>query len=272
MRNFPPIIGVDFSGARDAGRKIWLATATAHGSNLHIADCRPAADLPDSASDRETAYSALRGFITAHGDAVFGLDFPFSLPQQLIRQLNYRSWCEFADNFADDFPTHDSFRGWCRAAANNRDLRRVCDQVARTPFAPYNLRVYRQTYYGIRDLLAPLVATAHVSVPPLTEPAPGVPWLLEVCPASTLKHRDLYLRYKGKDPAQRHNRERILTALEQNGLSISNVQLRTTLLTDPEGDALDSVIAAYGTWNTLQTRSTFAATSAAEAIEGVVYF
>jgi hypothetical protein len=52
--------------------------------------------------------------------------------------------------------------------------------------------LFRQTCFGIRSVLAPLVRDGLVSVVPMQRPAADKPWLLEICPASTLKARNLY--------------------------------------------------------------------------------
>ncbi len=66
------------------------------------------------------------------------------------------------------------------------------------------------------------------------------PWLIEICPASTLKRLDLYVPYKGKSDRHRAARTKILTALP---IRLSRA-IRSAVLDDPEGDALDSIIAA----------------------------
>ncbi len=39
------IYGIDFSGAKDAGRKIWIARGTIEGNLLIIDDCKRASEL-----------------------------------------------------------------------------------------------------------------------------------------------------------------------------------------------------------------------------------
>lgn len=247
----PPIhYGVDFSGAVDAGRKIWIAAITAENDRLRVIDCRQALELPGGAVGREGAIAALRHFITRQSDTDesgtrFGLDFPFSLHRSLIR---HPTWEPFARQFADDFPTAQALyeAGQAARIALGSPLQRRTDVEARTPFPPHNLRLFRQTYYGIRDLLAPLIADDAARVLPMQPAAAGKPSLIEICPAVTLKRLGLYVSYKGKTPAHAANRERLVTAFETLGLVISP-PVRTLLLSDPEGDALDSVIAAFAT-------------------------
>ena len=70
------------------------------------------------------------------------------------------------------------------------------------PFAAYNLRIYRQTFYGVRDVLAAAVARQAAAVIPMQEYAANKAWIVEACPASTLKSLGVYRPYKGATKAQ----------------------------------------------------------------------
>ena len=75
-------------------------------------------------------------------------------------------------------------------------------------------------------------------------PATGLPWLLEVCPASTLKASGLYGSYKDARGSV-EAREFILSSLEKSGrVGFADRAVRRRVLADSKGDALDSVIAA----------------------------
>jgi hypothetical protein len=178
------IYGVDFSGASDAGKTIWLAGGIVHGADLRIDECTQAKDLPGSSASRDECLAALGRFIAGSGASAFGLDFPFGLPRPLVRQP---SWQDFVLAFPDEYPRAEAFRESCRQAAGGRELKRLTDRQSATPFSPYNLRLFRQTYYGIRDLLHPLVRQGAASVRPMQPVEPDRPWILEICPASTLK-------------------------------------------------------------------------------------
>ena len=77
-----------------------------------------------------------------------------------------------------------------------KELRRVTDIEARTPLSPYNRRIYKQTYYGIRDVIAPLIASGAACALPMQAAIPDRAWLLEICPASTLELMGLRESYK----------------------------------------------------------------------------
>ena len=246
------IHGVDFSGAAKAGRKIWIASGTVADGVLAIDTCRRAADLPGSSADREAALTALCNFIAERPADAFGLDFPFSLPRDVIAEP---SWEEFLRRFPDRYPDAKAFCRRCHEATGGKEARRLTDYDAHTPFSPYNLRLYRQTYYGIRDVLRPLVLGRLACVLPMQPVQHHSAWLIEICPASTLKafarqsRLDLSAPYKGNTAAHRAARQRILTALEQTQhLAIPDQALRCEIGRDPEGDALDSLIAAFATF------------------------
>jgi hypothetical protein len=138
----------------------------------------------------------------------------------------------------------------------------------------YNLRLYRQTYFGIRDVLHPLVRDHLACVLPMQRMLRGRPWVLEICPASTLKHCGLYLPgYKRGGDAGCAARERILEGLEATGsLDILSSDLRARVLSNRGGDALDSVIAALATFRALRDPALLVVErSAAYALEGYVY-
>lgn len=240
--------GVDFSAAVDAGKKIWIASGVAHGSALRIEACRPGRDLPNSGSGREECLKALRDFICSQRDSIFGLDFPFGLPKALVTE---GTWEDFVLAFPSRHPGPEAFRRTCRQAAGC-ELKRRTDRETRTPFSAYNVRIYRQAYYGIRDVLGPLVRGRSASVLPMQKPSPDRPWVVEICPASTLKDMGLYLSYKGKTADYSAARRHILQALHDTGtVSIPDPALRQTILADAGGDALDSVIAALAAFHFL---------------------
>ena len=236
------IYGVDFSGARDAGRKIWVAGAEASRGVLRIEVVLRADCLPGSAASRPACLAALRDFIARSKNAAFGLDFPFSLPRSI---LPTGIWQEFIESLPSRFRDEHHFRQSCRDVRPGSELKRVTDNDARTPFSPYNLWLFRQTYFGIRDVLRPLVTGGSACVLPFDEAKPDLPWLLEICPASTLKRLGLREPYKGRKQGRQQARERIVEALEARGLiAFAQQGLRDRVIGNAGGDALDSVLAA----------------------------
>ncbi len=248
--NLCRVYGVDFSGAKDAGRKIWLTAARVERGVLCIEECLRADTLPGSARHRDLCLEALRNFITKQKECAIGLDFPFGLPAKLIKQ---KSWEGFVRSFPLRYSTAEKFRQVCWRNAGNKELRRVTDLENRTPLSPYNRRLYRQTYFGIRDVLRPLLDAGVATVVPMQEHVSGKAVILEVCPASTLKRQGLYFPYKGRSEERSVARQRILKSLERCGiLLLPKSAIRRTVLDDSGGDALDSLIAALATFRAIQ--------------------
>ncbi len=260
--------GVDFSGAQDAGKLIWVASCVIDGDSLRVEDCRPAAELPGSGRDLGRALTALRDFIAESRDCVFGLDFPFGLPRSLIQN---EDWECFIRSFHNRHPSADEFKRACFEAGGRKELKRETDRESRTPFSPYNLRLYKQTYFGIRDVLTPLVLSGQVSVLPMQRPESGKAWVLEICPASTLERQQLTLSFKGSKPGRYESRLRILQAIESTTpLSIGD-STRLRVLEDRGGDALDSIIAACAVFAALPNLAHLGHAKPDYALEGYVY-
>ncbi|MDZ4766779.1 MAG: hypothetical protein SGI73_19750 [Chloroflexota bacterium] len=255
------IFGVDFSGAQDAGRKTWICTAEMDGDALQIVSCARYQDFPGGSRATDAMTAGLCRLLIRSQPAIWGMDFPFSLPRDRIA---YPTWDEFARHFADDYPLSDDF--WHK----ERDSRwRQTDIETKTPLTPCNLRLYRQTYYGIRDVLAVTCVDQpirpndgdwrHDDIPPqpvaravpMQTPSADKHSLIEICPAVTLKRLQHYRPYKGQAEERQQMRALILQYFEQHENVRVSPTLRPILISDKDGDALDAVIAAYATWKAL---------------------
>lgn len=266
------VYGVDFSGAQDAGRRIWLAEGLVSEEELRVETCYPAEALPGSGRDREAALGALRELIAGSPGAAFGLDFPFGLPLPLLEGVG--RWEAFARSFPTDYPTADAFRQACRAQHPAGELKRRTDRETKTPFSAYNLRLYRQTYYGIVELLSPLVRDEAACVLPMQARCASRAWVIEICPASTLKWAGLPAQqYKNKTEAGRRTRAAILAGIEARGeVEVASATLRAAIVAEEGGDALDSVIAAWATYRAVRAPEIDPAGGLeAYALEGYVY-
>lgn len=269
------IFGLDFSGAAAAGRAIWIAEGHESRGILVIGSCRPARDLPGGGAARTCALPAVVRYLRDLESAIVGCDFPFGLPAALYGTLvDAANWRGFITVFPERFRSAEAFRDACRAVTGGRELRRLCDVEARVPFCAWNLRLYRQTWHGIAEILRPLVLDGGALVLPMDEPAEGRLWLAEICPASFLKRVKLYQPYKGRAAAHRAMRARILYRLVADRLlAAPGPAVERVVLDDPGGDALDAVIAAVVTWRNYRD-GVFARPprNPSEALEGRVYF
>ena len=243
------ILGIDFSGASDAGRKIWIAEAqhdpAAEDAPLVIDRCFPAMELPHSGASPQLALPALARHIAAMPHTVAGCDFPFSLPAELVDATR---WTDFIIGFPVRFPDHDTYRLLNRTRTNLLEIKRRTDRLAGTPFNSYNLRLYRQAWWGMAHLLHPLVVGKKAIVIPQMPSRPGKPTIMEVCAACSLKHLDCYPSYKGRTALHRRARQRILDCLiDHHLLAAPRRALRQQVLDNIGGDALDAVIGAIAT-------------------------
>ena len=266
---FDAYVGVDFSAARDGGRRTWIATGQADDTRLMLVDLIRACELPGAGQAPIEFLPALRRHLAASGPVLAGLDFPFSLPATLMQA---DSWKAFVNGFAEWFPDPAALRTDCRAAADGRELKRCCDREARTPFSAYNLRLYRQTWWGIGHVLAPMITDPRVSVLPMLVRSPLSLALMEICPASTLKRLGAYGGYKGRTPAAAKRRSTILERLTGEGVCVSHV-FGCTAIADSGADALDAIIACYATWHSARTAGAtlVECRNDADRLEGRVY-
>ena len=244
------IFGVDFSGAVKAGKKIWISKGRIAGDQLLVEDCFQGKELPGSGMNRENCLKALVSFIVAQDSSIFGLDFPFGIPARVVEG---RTWEEFVESFPDEYTSPDEFRRISLSKAGGKELKRKTDREKRTPFSPYNLRLYRQTYFGIREVLHPLIRDRLAYVVPMYKPEVSKPVIVEVCPASLLKEEDLYLPYKGGNNNKEGQRKHILEQFEKRAY-LTNLpeRIHLSVLKDTEGDALDSILACFAAFRALR--------------------
>ncbi|PSP74820.1 hypothetical protein BRC86_04875 [Halobacteriales archaeon QS_3_64_16] len=239
------IHGVDFSGARQAGGKIRIATGVLD-DGLRIERCRSVAETIGT-PQRGPALEYLREFLAGERRAVVGLDFSFGVPHELMDAEDWRAFVQDFDFESVEAMT-DTYVGRTRKRTDGERtyLKRATDEETGAS-SPYGFVVAAQTYYGIQDVLRPLARDGRVSVLPMDDPGKSEPWLCEIYPAATL--RDLGLpdeTYKndGKYPDARSRRERIVSSLREAGLSFAEEEIVETAIADSGGDALDSIVAA----------------------------
>lgn len=240
--------GVDFSGAAEPGEDIWLTTGEWDGQRLRVTDARPASEAFD-ASGRDAVLDGLREFVRDGG--VTGLDFSFGLPRAVLPD-SVDSWTESLQwvrerEYDDALTAQADWKERARASdADGVELKRATDRPVGAS-SPYSFITRYQTFHGMCDLLWPLVSEGTVSVEPMVDG--GGSALLEIYPAGTLRALGLPDRkYKddAKYPDGPARREAILDGLVAWGADVPD-SVRRRLLSDPEGDALDSLVGAVAT-------------------------
>lgn len=190
-------------------------------------------------------------FIASSPGAVFGLDFPFGLPESLLLETD---WETFIQRFHEQCKDPDQFTEHCHTRTGGKEPKRETDIECKSPWSVINLKLYKQTYYGINDILYPLTKEDAASILPMQFFNPEKPWVIEICPASTLKAEKLYLKgYKNSGKEAEGIRETILNALiEKKLIREISQNARKAALENAGGDALDSIIAAVATHRALK--------------------
>ncbi len=268
-------LGVDFSGANtNAGRKIWITETVAEDDCLRIESCRPATEAFDTRPERQHAVPAL----TAHlaelgGDWVVGLDFPFGLPRAIVPK---RPWLDFLMSFPDWFSDPNDMRSRCQMHAelvSGGRKSKLCraTELPLGALSPYDVRLKKQTFYGLRDLIRPLVLTHTARVVPMQSPDSSMPTLLETYPAGTLDLLDLTpAGYKSTDASARDRRAENLDGLIEEGIDIDDGTAER-ILDDTAGDALDSVVAAFAAFRNTRDQSNLRTEDDRHVAEGYIY-
>ncbi len=251
---FAAFYGVDFSGARLAGRNLWLARLEAgRRPSLRLTELT-SAERACGRAERAAALAWLVGRIAASDAALWALDFPFGLPVEVVEpgcpwpaQLELLgAWGEDAYGLGLECVRR------ARALGGPSHIRRLTDAEAKTPFDCYHYRIIYQTFYGMRDVLGPLCRQRQTAIVPFhyRRLAAARRVLVEACPASTLKRLGLpHHSYKQPEGGpltrlRRRTRRAILDGLARF-VQIEPGQ-RHVLMRNGGGDALDAVIAALG--------------------------
>jgi hypothetical protein len=146
---FSIIYGVDFSGAKLAGRNTWVARLepAVRGPGLppyELTDLAPLEKLCDTA-ERAIALAHLVQLIAASQQALWAMDFPFGLPVEVMEhgakwpaQLAFlRAWGE------DDYGAGLECLRRAKVLGGPNHIRRLTDAEERAPFDPYH---YPRTY------------------------------------------------------------------------------------------------------------------------------
>ena len=255
---FKTVYGVDFSGAKLAGKNTWVARLELlmrgrRQPAYRLADLSPLEYLCGTA-ERDAALTHLVNMIAQSQGVLWALDFPFGLPVEVMGdgarwqdQIEFlRAWGE------DDYGVGLECLRRAKALGGPNHIRRLTDIEEKAPFDPYHYRIIYQTFYGMRDVLGPLRRRRHTAILPFQYrrliSARRV--VVEACPASTLKRMSLpHQNYKQPEGGpltakRRRTRRVILEGLAEHVL-ISDTH-RRVIMRNGGADALDAVIAALG--------------------------
>jgi hypothetical protein len=254
---FSSIYGVDFSGARLAGRNTWIArlelSPRARRPSYRLAWLSRLEHLCGTA-ERAVALAHLVSLVRSSEGALWALDFPFGLPVEVMGEgAVWPDQLEFLYAWGDDdYGVGLECLRRAKSLGGPNHIRRLTDIEAKAPFDPYHYKIIYQTFYGMRDVLGPLWRRKHTAILPFQyrRLASAKRVLVEACPASTLKRMGLpHQNYKQPEGGpltrkRRRTRRVIVDGLTEH-VSISDAH-RRVIMRNGGGDALDAVIAALG--------------------------
>jgi hypothetical protein len=250
-------LGVDWSGSVHAGKKVWVAALLfdSGGARLEFVR-RPFPTGLDAAG----VAAGFAGWLEAERFDAAGLDFCFGIARgHGVAGMPTTGPADLGRWLAACYPTPEEFK-----TALGPERKRSTDRVRRSPFAPTNLRMFRQTYWGLRALAAVIL--------------PVLPWsssaervVVEVLPAHVASVLCPGCRYKGPGSQASAERRRLLAAAVSAARLEVPAEAERVLLDDAEGDALDALLAALAT--AVARASNFAGppSEAAESGEGWIY-
>jgi hypothetical protein len=257
------IYGVDFSGAKLAGRNTWIACLEAsrrRRNHWHLSELARLEDLCGTA-ERAPALAELVRRIAASQRALWALDFPFGLPVEIMKpRVGWPGQLRFLRSMRDDaYALGVECLRRAKALFGPNHIRRLTDQEAKTPFDCYHYRIIYQTFHGMFDVLRPLAADRRTAILPFHyDRLTGAERVLvEACPGSTLRRLGLpHNKYKQAGggpliPLRRRRRHAIMASLHQ--YIRPDVRYVRLMMRNPGGDALDAVIAAVGALQAWQT-------------------
>lgn len=230
--------GVDFSGADSGGaHKIRVATRawrTARGTEPNVTVER---------MDRRGLLERIRASASDGSAHLWRIDAPVGLAAATLDAHGLpHDWLSCAKWMAQC----GGARPWRAAlrAVDRTEPRRIADAEARTPMAPMNLRVFKQTWTLVCEILLPLAQERVVSIEPMAPVHGATCSVGEGCPASVLHRAGWPARaYKGEGDPPRRVREEILRRLRGAGVRMA-APVEREAAADVEGDMVDAMLLA----------------------------
>jgi hypothetical protein len=270
----PPsvVYGVVYGGDRPR-TNTWVTRGVVTDGTLSIDRCAPVDEWFDGAETTIEAPTLTTFLAELPPTAAVGLDFPFGLPERIVIEDEWGT-------FLREFPS------WCNSPD---DLRRQCERRVRlvdgssetrlratdeplSAMSPFDEPIVAATFYGIRDVLRPLVLSDSVRVPPMTPPHPDRPCVIEVYPTGTLVDLDVFTAgYEDPGDDGRELRSETLDRLAEvvdAGLAVDD-DVREACVEDVT--RLESLVAAYAVYRNSRTASALTVSDPQRLIEGQVF-
>jgi hypothetical protein len=261
LSTFSHFGGLDFSGAKEPLSNLWTAVGVERDGRMHVLDLRPHAFRNDA---MEFVVGGWRQVVNA-GDAsrcLWGCDFPFCLPVELVRQLvqGEPTWQRLATWIAGN--PQDDLSSWTATFGNTK---RAVDTGSAMP--PLNTRLHKQTVEGLR-LLSRLTQEHGAAVYPQAPREAAASTFIEVYPSQTA----LDLNLLGRKPNRKGQVRARASSLEPY-LSFDHPAMEAAAVTlEDAWDAVLACLTAYLVREDLdQPRRVRGVPSEAVNVEGWIY-
>ncbi len=256
-------VGLDWSGSKEAGKKIWQAHLDVDASSRIVLKRldRPFLANPEPSKVR----AGFARWFAGLNAQVVGMDFCFGLEKSHARLICAAASVQPATTLEPVqlgslivrlYPSAEDLRTAC-----GPERKRKTDVAAGSPFAPTNLRMFRQTWLG----LSCLATLSNASIAPWASAGDTV--IVEVLPALVARSLGSDGGYKGRSTEARNGRQVLTTTIERL-VSLAPPD-RQTLVDDVEGDAIDAVLAGLAALRA--HREGFAPPPSAVLDEGWIY-
>ena len=250
------LLGVAWSGAQGAGNQIMAAKVDLSATRAKLSQVwRPFTDAPG----RRDVLRRLPEWISetsrwAEGKLVVGFDFPFSLCETHLRQLNLLRQAlrgpaalgkaveeRFLPQGVDFSEAAEVFRDQL-----GKERIRLADCYRATPNSPTSQKLYRNTFFG---LVALSRLGDEVNFVPWDPPVPGQPSAVEVCPVHVARVLTGACAY-ADDPRDGVNRSSLRAVLLRTLRTTSKLEFdmetAASIVEDERADGLRAVLAAVG--------------------------
>jgi len=286
------VYGLDFTSAPSV-----KASKAVHQKRLTLATCwlenrqLTVQEFRSLNGSQPNDFTEIKQWLETPGPWIAGLDFPFAMPAQLVKELHWpSSWDAYIDlvhglgkqGFVDLLADYKQSK-----PAGQKELRRICDALAGSisPMKMYGVPVGKMFFAG-----APLLRNAMISIPFL-RPIQRKPIAVETYPAMVAR------KFIGRTPyktdqrrlatkAMSDARTQLLRAISNTSTTnveptiLNQYQLCVTISTklqqqcidDHTADQLDSVLCAIqAAWAWTQRDNRFGCPQDVDRCEGWIY-
>lgn len=245
------VIGFSWSGLEGAGNQILAAEVECEPERARLAKVwRPFQDAPG----RRDVRQRFAGWMVeearwAEGRLTIGVNFALSLAETHLRQLGLLRQAlrgpaslgrgleeRFRPEGVDYTEGADAFR-----AALGKDRVRLADCYRASPQPPCAPRAYRHTFFGLCTL-----AGVEAVYPPWDPPQPGKTAIVEVLPAHVARVLCGTCAWRDDEVDRASTRAAVLRTLRNAARLEFEMEQAAQIVEDPEGDALEAVLAAVG--------------------------